>query len=332
MSSASAMACIPARAVVLPAGADRHRRGRRQHRGRGRDHPAARDQRRVPGYLDAVPARVAAHDTAVAGCGRYRVRRSDRQRDLWRHGHEHSGISPCSRAPSCFSPTLRLSRATRSGSRPIPPSTARPARPGSPPRRPTAWRRSARGRSPGGTPSLASFPGRWARTSTLACLIGAGLLIVTGVGSWRIMLGLVVVGSFLTATMLNLIGSETNPLFNVPFHWHMVLGGWAFGMVYMATDPVSAAHSHDRQVCLRILHRAARDLDSRRQPGLPGRDDAGDPVHEPLRRIHRLLGDPGQRQTEGRPLCSVIQPPTCSDSQRWSASPVRLSFQAPQSC
>ena len=43
------------------------------------------------------------------------------------------------------------------------------------------------------------------------------------------------------ATLLNLIGSDTNPMFAVPPHWHMVLGGWAFGTVFMATDPVSSA-------------------------------------------------------------------------------------------
>jgi len=43
------------------------------------------------------------------------------------------------------------------------------------------------------------------------------------------------------ASALNLIGSDTNPMFAVPFHWHIVLGGWAIGTVYMATDPVSSA-------------------------------------------------------------------------------------------
>ena len=79
-------------------------------------------------------------------------------------------------------------------------------------------------------------------TSTLAALMGAGILIVTGVGSWRCMTG-VVVGTFLMATFLNVVGSDTNPMFAVPFYWHFVLGGWAFGMVFMATDPVSAART-----------------------------------------------------------------------------------------
>jgi Na+-transporting NADH:ubiquinone oxidoreductase subunit B len=87
---------------------------------------------------------------------------------------------------------------------------------------------------------LGGIPGSMGETSTLFCLLGALVLIGTKVGSWRTMLG-VTVGSFVTATALNLIGSDTNPMFSVPFHWHVVLGGWAFGMVFMATDPVSSA-------------------------------------------------------------------------------------------
>jgi Na+-transporting NADH:ubiquinone oxidoreductase subunit B len=54
------------------------------------------------------------------------------------------------------------------------------------------------------------------------------------------MLG-VVVGTVSLSMLLNLIGSETNPMFSVPFWWHMVIGGWAMGTVFMATDPVSSA-------------------------------------------------------------------------------------------
>ncbi len=89
---------------------------------------------------------------------------------------------------------------------------------------------------------LGLIPGSMGETSTLACLIGAAILIVTGIGSWRIMLS-VVVGSFLMVQVLNAVGSTTNPLMNVSFAWHVVLGGWAFGLAFMATDPVSAAHT-----------------------------------------------------------------------------------------
>ncbi len=90
---------------------------------------------------------------------------------------------------------------------------------------------------------LGFIPGSMGETSTLACLIGAAILIVSGIGSWRIMLS-AAVGSFLMAQLLNAAGSTTNPLMNLPFEWHVVLGGWAFGLVFMATDPVSAAHTN----------------------------------------------------------------------------------------
>jgi len=76
--------------------------------------------------------------------------------------------------------------------------------------------------------------------STLAILIGAAILLITRIASWRIMLG-VFLGMVIFSTMLNIIGSETNPGFATPWYWHMVIGGFAFGAVFMATDPVSAA-------------------------------------------------------------------------------------------
>ena len=82
-------------------------------------------------------------------------------------------------------------------------------------------------------------PGSLGETSAAACLAGAALLAGTGVGSWRIMLS-VAAGTVATAAGLNAIGSATNPFFDVNPAWHLVTGGWAFGAVYMATDPVSA--------------------------------------------------------------------------------------------
>jgi len=84
------------------------------------------------------------------------------------------------------------------------------------------------------------MPGSMGETSTFCCLLGAALLLVTKIGSWRTMAG-VTLGTVAMALLLNLAGSQTNPLFAVPFYWHFVLGGWAFGMVFMATDPVSSA-------------------------------------------------------------------------------------------
>ena len=87
------------------------------------------------------------------------------------------------------------------------------------------------------------MPGSMGETSALACLVGAIILVVTGIGSWRIMAGLVV-GTVVMSVLLNAVGSATNPFFDVPFWWHFVLGGWAFGAVFMATEPVSAAHTN----------------------------------------------------------------------------------------
>ncbi len=81
--------------------------------------------------------------------------------------------------------------------------------------------------------------GSMGETSALACLIGAVVLIATGVGSWRLMAG-VAAGTIALASLFNFIGSATNPYFAVPFWWHMVAGGWAFGTVFMVTDPVTA--------------------------------------------------------------------------------------------
>jgi Na+-transporting NADH:ubiquinone oxidoreductase subunit B len=85
-------------------------------------------------------------------------------------------------------------------------------------------------------------PGSMGETSALACLIGAVIILVTKVGSWRTMAG-VTLGTVAMAGLFNAVGSDTNPWFGVPFWWHMVLGGWAFGMVFMATDPVTSPFS-----------------------------------------------------------------------------------------
>lgn len=83
-------------------------------------------------------------------------------------------------------------------------------------------------------------PGSMGETSAIACFIGAAILIFTQIGAWQTMLG-VVVGTFLMSLTLNLVGSETNPMFTVSFLWHIVIGSWAFGTVFMATDPVSSS-------------------------------------------------------------------------------------------
>lgn len=83
-------------------------------------------------------------------------------------------------------------------------------------------------------------PGCLGETSTLAIMIGAAFLLYTRIASYRIMGG-VLLGMIATATLFNIIGSDTNHMFAFPWYWHLTVGGFAFGMVYMATDPVSAA-------------------------------------------------------------------------------------------
>ncbi len=87
---------------------------------------------------------------------------------------------------------------------------------------------------------VGTIQGSIGETSTLACIIGAIFLLYTQVASWRIMAG-VLVGMIATTLLFNQVVSESNPLFQIPWYWHLVLGGYAFGLVYMATDPVSAA-------------------------------------------------------------------------------------------
>ncbi len=84
------------------------------------------------------------------------------------------------------------------------------------------------------------IPGSMGETSVIACLIGAFILIVSGIGSWRIMFS-AVVGLVFVTSIFYFTGSETNPMFSLSPFWHLVLGGFAFGTIFMATDPVSAA-------------------------------------------------------------------------------------------
>ncbi|MFP6805416.1 MAG: NADH:ubiquinone reductase (Na(+)-transporting) subunit B [Pseudomonadales bacterium] len=87
---------------------------------------------------------------------------------------------------------------------------------------------------------LGKMQGSVGETSTLAIFMGGAILLITKIASWRIVAG-VMLGMIATALMFNSLGSDTNPMFSMPWYWHLVLGGFAFGMVYMATDPVSAA-------------------------------------------------------------------------------------------
>lgn len=87
---------------------------------------------------------------------------------------------------------------------------------------------------------LGFMQGSIGETSTLAILIGGAVLLVTRIAAWRIVAG-VMIGMIATSLLFNAIGSATNPMFAMPWYWHLVVGGFAFGMIFMATDPVSAS-------------------------------------------------------------------------------------------
>jgi Na+-transporting NADH:ubiquinone oxidoreductase subunit B len=100
---------------------------------------------------------------------------------------------------------------------------------------------------------LGFIPGSMGETSFIAILIGALILIITGVGSWRIMTA-VTLGGIGTVFLMNLVAGPTSPsIFTLPPHWHLVMGGFAFGAVFMATDPVSASGTNSGKWIYGIL-------------------------------------------------------------------------------
>lgn len=88
---------------------------------------------------------------------------------------------------------------------------------------------------------IGAVPGSIGETSALMCLIGAGILIFTGVGSWKIIAS-GFIGAYLMAALFYVIPGG-NAFMSVPPHYHLIMGGLAFGVVFMATDPVSAAQT-----------------------------------------------------------------------------------------
>ncbi len=87
---------------------------------------------------------------------------------------------------------------------------------------------------------VGNIHGSMGEVSTLAIFLGGAVLLTTKIANWRIVAG-VMLGMIAMSLVFNAIGSETNPMFAMPWYWHMVVGGFAFGMIFMATDPVSAS-------------------------------------------------------------------------------------------
>ena len=98
---------------------------------------------------------------------------------------------------------------------------------------------------------LGTIPGSIGESSTLAIMICGGVLLYMRIASWRIVLG-ILIGSLLLSELFNLIDSD-NPMFELPFYWHWVIGGFAFGAIFMATDPVSAAMTNTGKFWYGIL-------------------------------------------------------------------------------
>ncbi len=87
---------------------------------------------------------------------------------------------------------------------------------------------------------IGTIPGSVGETSVIAILIGAAILLITGVGSWKIMLSVFAGG---TAMGLLLNALSVNEYMELPFYYHLVMGGFAFGAVFMATDPVTGSQT-----------------------------------------------------------------------------------------
>ena len=87
---------------------------------------------------------------------------------------------------------------------------------------------------------LGNMHGSIGETSVLAIFIGGAVLLIMKIASWRIVSG-VLLGMIACSLFFHAIGSASNPMFAMPWYWHLVVGGFAFGMIFMATDPVSAS-------------------------------------------------------------------------------------------
>ena len=90
---------------------------------------------------------------------------------------------------------------------------------------------------------IGTIQGCLGETSALACLLGLAFLLATKIANWRLVAGCLG-GMIGFSLLLNLIGSDTNPMFAMPWYWHLVVGGYAFGLAFMVTEPVSAAHTN----------------------------------------------------------------------------------------
>ncbi|GGG63199.1 Na(+)-translocating NADH-quinone reductase subunit B [Salipiger pallidus] len=99
---------------------------------------------------------------------------------------------------------------------------------------------------------LGFIPGSLGETSTLAALIGLCFLLFTKIANYRMVVGCLA-GMIGFSLLLNFIGSDSNPMFAMPWYWHLVVGGYAFGLVFMVTEPVSGSHTNAGRYIYGIL-------------------------------------------------------------------------------
>ncbi|MDQ2093352.1 NADH:ubiquinone reductase (Na(+)-transporting) subunit B [Rhodalgimonas zhirmunskyi] len=90
---------------------------------------------------------------------------------------------------------------------------------------------------------VGTIQGSMGETSTIACLLGLAFLLATRIANYRMVVGCLV-GMIAFSSLLNWIGSDSNPAFATPWYWHLVMGGYAFGLVFMVTEPVSGSHTN----------------------------------------------------------------------------------------
>ena len=134
---------------------------------------------------------------------------------------------------------------------------------------------------------VGTIHGSIGETSTLAILMGAVVLIAMKIASWRI-IGGVLVGSAVVSLLFNSIES-TNPMFALPFYWHWVIGGFAFGAIFMATDPVSASMTNTGKYIYGLLIGVMVILIRVVNPAFPEGNDASHFIRQSICTINRSL-------------------------------------------
>ena len=88
-----------------------------------------------------------------------------------------------------------------------------------------------------------TIQGSLGETSTVAIIIGLCFLLATRIANYRMIVGCLA-GMIVFSSFLNWVGSDTNPMFSMPWYWHLVIGSYAFGLVFMVTEPVSGSHTN----------------------------------------------------------------------------------------